>query len=169
MIIPGWIISTITFPGIILHEWSHKYFCNLTGVRVFKVCYFRFGDPAGYVIHEEPYTYKQVFWISVGPLVINTLLALLSGYVVSVGNMTEIQQIIVIWLGIAFGMQSFPSDHDMKHIWNASRVSLFRGGSILHLFAYIFVAIIWIANKLRFLWFDLFYAIALVYIGSLLG
>lgn len=26
--IPGQIISLLTFPGIIAHEWAHKQFCN---------------------------------------------------------------------------------------------------------------------------------------------
>jgi len=44
-----WLIALVTFPGIILHEWAHKFFCDRTGVPVYKTCYFRLGNPAGYV------------------------------------------------------------------------------------------------------------------------
>lgn len=65
LLIPGWLISLLTFPGVIIHEWAHKKFCEWLGILVHKVVYFRFGNPAGYVLHEPPKTYKQTFWISV--------------------------------------------------------------------------------------------------------
>lgn len=54
MIIPGFLISIVTFPGVIVHEMAHQIFCRLCGVAVFDVCYFRFGNPSGYVVHEIP-------------------------------------------------------------------------------------------------------------------
>ena len=64
-------------------------------------------------------------------------------------------------------MHAFPSDHDASHIFDESKVLLKNGGSILHYLAYPFYGLIWIANKLQFLWFDLWYAIALVSFGGL--
>jgi hypothetical protein len=50
MYIPRILVSVLTFPGIIFHELGHQLFCKFTGVRVIKVRYFRFGNPAGYVL-----------------------------------------------------------------------------------------------------------------------
>lgn len=83
MFIPGWLISLLTFPGVIVHEWAHKKFCDWNGVKVEKVVYFRFGNPAGYVMHEEPKKYNQIFWISAGPLIINSVLTIFLGMFVS--------------------------------------------------------------------------------------
>lgn len=54
--IPGELISALTFPGVILHEWAHKLFCKRLGVKVLEVKYFQIGKKvAGYVVHEPPY------------------------------------------------------------------------------------------------------------------
>jgi hypothetical protein len=49
--IPGPVIAAITFPGVILHETAHLFFCKLFKLQVYNVCYFRFGNPAGFVLH----------------------------------------------------------------------------------------------------------------------
>ena len=63
-------------------------------------------------------------------------------------------------------MHAFPSNHDMKYILEASRTELRRGGSILYYLAFPFVGLVWLANKLRFIWFDFWYALFLVFLGS---
>ena len=42
------------------------------------------------------------------------------------------------------------------------------GGSLLFYLSYPLYGLIWIANKLKFLWFDLWYAIALMSFGKIL-
>lgn len=51
--IPGELISILTFPGIIVHEFAHMLFCRIRKVAVFDACYFRVGNPAGFVIKHE--------------------------------------------------------------------------------------------------------------------
>ncbi|HOX61207.1 MAG TPA: metalloprotease family protein [Candidatus Magasanikbacteria bacterium] len=165
--IPGWLISLLTFPGVIIHEWAHKKFCDWTGVTVHKVVYFRFGNPAGYVMHEKPEKYKQIFWISIGPLIINSVLAIFLGYFAILTQPESLLYYLIFWVAISSGMHAFPSDHDAKNIFNESKNLLKNGGSNLHYLAYPFYSLIWIANKLRFIWFDLWYAIALVSLGGL--
>ena len=46
--IPGLLIALATFPGVIVHEAAHMLFCRLRGVAIFKVCFFRVGNPAGH-------------------------------------------------------------------------------------------------------------------------
>ena len=40
IIIPGWLIGLVTFPGVIVHEAAHLFFCKLRRVAVFDVCFF---------------------------------------------------------------------------------------------------------------------------------
>jgi len=65
--VPGALISVLTFPGVIVHEIGHLVFCRFYRVAVLKVCYFRFGNPAGYVIHEKPRSATQSMMIGIGP------------------------------------------------------------------------------------------------------
>ena len=166
MLIPGWLISILTFPGIIIHELAHKKFCDWTGVPVHKIVYFRLGNPAGYVAHEEPKKYSQTFWISIGPLVINSILAVAFSFIASQYSFGSSMYYLFLWISFSVGMHSFPSDDDMRHVAEASKVSVKNGGSILYYLAFPLVWLIWIANKLRFFWFDGVYAILLVYVGG---
>ena len=70
----GCLLSLLTFPGVIVHELGHLIFCRLFGVPVAKVCLFRFGNPAGYVLHAEPENAVQHLFISFGPFFANTVL-----------------------------------------------------------------------------------------------
>jgi hypothetical protein len=160
--IPGILISIITFPGIIIHEWAHKLFCNLTGVRVDRVVYFQFTNPAGFVSHEKPIKFNQIFWISTGPLVINSLLTIIFSYFASQTVTESFLYYLLFWLAGSVGMHAFPSDHDARNVFDESKLVLKNGGSKLHYLAYPFFILIWLANKLRFFWFDLWYALALI-------
>ncbi len=75
--IPGPVIAALTFPGVIIHEAGHLFFCRLFKLQVFDVCFFRFGNPAGYVIHQQTEDFKAQFFVSMGPFFANTLLCVL--------------------------------------------------------------------------------------------
>src|SRR5579862_7910264 len=79
MLIPGFLIAILTFPGVIVHEFAHLLFCKLTGTPVLKVCYFRIGNPAGYVIHGQPPSVWKHILIGIGPFFVNTLIGLVMG------------------------------------------------------------------------------------------
>jgi len=165
--IPGWLISLFTFPGVIIHEWAHKKFCEWLHVPVHQVAYFRFGNPAGYVIHDPTKTFGQAFWISIGPLIINSIAAIVFSVMASQAIPESTFWYVLLWVAFSAGMHSFPSDGDMDHVAEASRSSLKEGGSVLHYLTFPFVWLVWVANKLRFLWFDLFYAAFLVSLGGI--
>jgi hypothetical protein len=151
------LISTLTFPGVILHELGHKIFCHLTGVRVIKTCLFRFGNPCGYVKYEMPSRYIQSFFIAVGPLITNTAFALLSYWI---SNMVELKiEIALIWLGGSIAMHAFPSSVDGKTLWQDTNRHVKH--NFLVIFAYPFSLIILLASVLRRVLFDLIYAVAL--------
>ena len=72
--IPGIVITVLTFPGVIVHEAGHLFFCRVFGLQVYNVCFFQFKNPAGYVIHESSDDFTAQFFVSMGPFISNTLL-----------------------------------------------------------------------------------------------
>ena len=168
--IPGWLISLVTFPGVVLHEWAHAFFCRQLGVTVHEVKYFQIGKGvAGYVKHEVPKKYSQTFWISIGPLLVNSITAILLSYIATFAPTESLVWYILLWLGLSIGMHSFPSDQDMSHISLSSKAAIKEGGTYLHYLAFPFVWLVWIANKLRVIWFDLIWAILLISLGGGFG
>ncbi len=163
--IPGCLISLLTFPGVVVHEMGHLIFCRLFGLSVHKVCYFRFGNPAGYVIHEQPCSYGQGFWVSVGPLVISTLIAAAVGFPVGMlvihHGAPELRHWVLGWLAVSIGMHAFPSTGDAANLWRASTSSLFKG-NVPALIGFPVVILLYLANILSFLWFDAIYAVAVI-------
>src|SRR5689334_1450744 len=120
MIIPGFIITWVSFPGVIIHELAHKLFCQWTGTPVLQVCYFRFGNPAGFVIHEKPATVWKHMLIGIGPLFVNTAIGLAVGLLALLfKRASEPVFIGLMWLAISIAMHSFPSTGDAKSIWTA--------------------------------------------------
>ncbi len=147
-----------------MHEIAHKRFCDWFGIPVQKVVYFRFGDPAGYVIHAEPVRYSAVFWIAVGPLIINSIVAVAFAYFASQEIMWGVKWFIFLWMALTLGMCAFPSNHDVQNIAEKSK-EMAKRGNPFYLFAYPFVWIIFLANGLRRWGFDLLYAGVLIYFG----
>lgn len=123
MIIPGFIVTWATFPGVIVHEYGHLLMCRLTGTRVGEVCYFRFGNPAGYVIHERPTSTWKHILIGFGPLIVNSVFGFLLGLIASRHFLhresTQIVGGFLVWLAVSIAMHSFPSQGDAKSLWHA--------------------------------------------------
>ncbi|WP_143309549.1 DUF3267 domain-containing protein [Chitinophaga vietnamensis] len=119
--LPGIVISVLTFPGVIVHEFAHQLFCRLFGVAIFEVKYFQVDNPVGYVIHEVPSRPSQQLWISIGPFIVNTLLGLIIGFpaaipVVKFGAGTPFDYVL-IYLGVSIAMHAFPSTGDAQSLW----------------------------------------------------
>jgi hypothetical protein len=162
--IPGQLVAALTFPGVILHEAAHMFFCRLRKVAVLDVCFFRFGNPAGYVLHEEITDFTSAFWVAVGPLVVNSALCVAFCLPALVPTRIFGQESLVsyfwIWLGVSVGMHAFPSTHDARGLWAQAKraVSLRRP---LALLSFPLAAAIVLANVLSVVWFDAFYAYGL--------
>ncbi len=154
-------ISAITFIGVVFHEFGHKLFCNLTSVKVVKVCYFRFGNPSGYVIHERPKKFFQSFFVAVGPLLSGVLFAFLFYFISRSFSWQEWQKFLFIWLGASVAINSFPSNQDAESLWKDTNRHITR--NFLAIIGYPFSVLIWIANSLNVIFFDLFYAGFLYY------
>ena len=161
--IPGIVIAILTFPGVIVHEAGHRLFCHLARVPVYETCYFRFGNPAGYVIHEQVHSYWAAFLISVAPFITNTTVALLI-FAVAVNVSSNLVAYPLYWLGLSIGMHSFPSGEDANNLWSYSKRS-FRYNP-LAILGFPVVILIKIANVLSRVWFDLFYSFGLLLLVS---
>lgn len=162
MIIPGFLVSIATFPGVIVHETAHFLFCRLFRLAVFDVCYFRIGNPSGYVIHEETGRFGPAFFVSIGPFIVNTVLCV----VFCLPAFVPIWELEVAdplswffyWLGLSIGMHAFPSAQDLGHVWRLAGPAV-RRGHMLALLSYPLVAALFLANLLRVVWADLIYGI----------
>lgn len=114
------LITLLTLPGIPVHELGHQLFCHLTGTRVLRVRYLRFGIPPGYVEHERPRSAFRHILIGLGPLFVNSLLGFglawlaLAGHIP--GSTIWTARVLPLWLAVAFASQAFPSFGDAESI-----------------------------------------------------
>lgn len=123
---PGFAVALLTFPGVIVHEFAHKLFCQWTGTRVIQVCYFRYGNPVGYVLHDIPNNIWKHILIDVGPFFVNTSISFVMGLFITSLNpyktTSEFENLFIAigtWLSFSIAMHSFPSIGDAESIWSA--------------------------------------------------
>jgi len=161
----GRLISLLTFPGVIIHEWAHKFFCNRAHVPVYKTCYFRLGSPAGYVVHGPADSYWKAFLISISPFIVNTLLAFLV-YLVAFNIPLGVTTYLLCWLGISLAMHSFPSSADADSLWIYTRTAWKRNPLVL--FGFPVAGLVRLAAMLNVIWFDLLYAVFLLLLVAFL-
>ena len=163
--IPGFVISAVTFPGVIVHELAHQLFCRWTHTKVMAVCYFRFGNPAGYVVHEQATTAWQAILISMGPFLFNSLLAIFIGLPVVPklvnfpGSLSAID-LLLAWVAISIGMHAIPSTGDAKSMWQ--QVFRASGLSFAKIFVVPLAGLIYLLAVGSFFWLDLIYGVAIV-------
>jgi hypothetical protein len=162
--IPGQLISILTFPGIIVHEFAHMIFCKIRKVAIFDACYFSTGNPAGYVVHEKTDNFYTTFLISMGPFLVNTILCLLiclPAYMpIKFYNLDHPLSYFLMWLGISIGMHAVPSNQDASNVY-AQAKEKFKEKNILAILSFPLVGLINIFNVLRFVWADLIYGVAI--------
>jgi hypothetical protein len=172
MFIPGFIISILTFPGVIVHELAHQLFCRLSNVAVIDVCYFRVGNPAGYVQHEIPKKAYQNVLIGIGPFIVNTLLGAIISMpaaiqIIKFKDYSNFLYLFLTWLGVSIVMHSFPSIADAKSVWNSlwkKETSLF-----LKIVGTPLVCILFVCSIGSFAWLDLIFGIGVaVFIPNVL-
>jgi hypothetical protein len=160
IIIPGFLIALVTFPGVIVHESAHLLFCKLRRVAVFDVCFFRMGNPSGYVIHETPRDFLSAFLISMGPFFLNSLLCFIICFPVflpmRVFGIEDPMSYVLMWLGLSIGMHAFPSTGDASVLWTEARKAAAHWNP-LAVISLPLVGVIYVANLLRFFWLDYLY------------
>ncbi len=143
----GKIITALTFPGVVVHEFAHRFFCDVTKVPVYNACYLTLvnRNNCGYIIHEQEKTICSAFLISIGPLIINsTLCAVLSLpgilHLSILHDCPCLSSVVLMWIGFSIGLHALPSDVDMTNLLH----SLTRLGAntltivIIKLLSYVF-------------------------------
>ena len=163
--IPGVLISIITFPGVIVHEFAHQLFCRLSRVPVFKVCYFRFANPCGYVIHESVESPWKNLIISIGPFIVNSILGAIIIFPAAIDVMefkdyTNPLSLLLAWLGVSILMHSFPSSGDASSLYE----SVIKNRSVNILIKIVMlpvVGLIYLGAFGSVVWLDLIYAIGI--------
>lgn len=175
----GLIISAITFPGVIIHEYAHKKMCDKLGVDVYEVVYLQFGNPMGYVRHGQVSSFKQSFGITAAPFLVNSLFALgfyaISALYLGITGLPSIESLSgldqaiflgVFWLGFSSAMHAMPSSQDAKNLWSYSRSADNLSAKI----GLPISGILYTMDKLRFFWIDAIYALVLWgSVGIILG
>lgn len=162
MFIPGIVVSIVTFPGVIVHELAHQLFCRWFKVPVFEVCYFRTENPVGYVIHEQASKPYQTILISIGPFIINTLIAFLVAFPAALQfkfDDANFLDYVLIYLGISIGGHAFPSTGDAESLWkqvmNSGETSLITKIVVAPIVGFIYLGALG-----SFFWLDMFYGFA---------
>ncbi|HKM22931.1 MAG TPA: metalloprotease family protein [Lachnospiraceae bacterium] len=171
MFIPGFVISIVTFPGVIVHELAHQLFCRWCKIPVFEVKYFQLKNPCGYVIHEVTANPMKNFLTAMGPFFFNTLLGALIVMPASVeilyfdgaesmsGGIVTLLNVLLLWLGVSILMHAFPSTGDAKALYE----SVLKNSDvpvIAKILVAPFIGLIYIGAFGSVIWLDLFYAIA---------
>jgi hypothetical protein len=163
MFIPGFLITLATFPGVIVHELAHQFFCRLFNVPVFKVVYIKTGNPAGYVLHETVSNKWHSMLISIGPFFVNTIIGALIAFPAALpvfkfdnGNVADY---LLIYLGVSIAMHAFPSTGDGKAIWNDLKHS--ETSVFVKILGYPIIGLIYLGSLGSFFWLDVAYGIAI--------
>jgi hypothetical protein len=164
MLIPGFLVTWATFPGVIVHEAAHMLFCKLRHVAVLDVCFFRFGNPAGYVAHEEIDNFSSAFLVCIGPFLINSLLCILICFPaflpMKVFGVEEPLSYFLLWLGVSIGMHAFPSTQDANVLLVQAKKAV-RSLHPLAILSFPLVLVIYTVNVLSIFWADFFYGVFL--------
>lgn len=122
-----------TAVGVAIHELAHKWFAEERDLAVRDVVYFQLGDPAGYVRHETPDSYRALLAVSLAPFLVNTAVAAAAfgaarwlryerGFAAFAPS-TWAVFVLLLWLGIACGVHAFPSRTDLANVGSRTRVA----------------------------------------------
>jgi len=153
--------SILTAPGVVVHELAHAFFCVVSGVRIRRICLFRFNRVAGYVAHDEPRGFLSSFLISFGPLIINSYLAM--WLFTKVAAPYGWLDLFFLWLGLAVALQAIPSTGDAQSLLQNANRNILRHP--LKILFYPLVLALYILNLLKRFYFDIVYAVFLFYIA----
>lgn len=154
--IPGEIIAVITFPGVIIHEISHRFMCDIFKIPVYEVSYFSIGsERAGHVIHAATGSTKKNLLIGIAPLFFNSLVCMAFTFPLSSTSHISGEPInnffngVLWWIGMCAGANAFPSNQDVSSTSATEEESI-----VFELIRLLIIAL----NFLRKFWIDFIYA-----------
>lgn len=121
--------ALVLAPGVVAHEGAHWLACKLTGTRVREVCWFRLGDPAGYVVHDQARGVIAAAAIALAPLTVNAVFGALLGFRPGLkllsGEDWTAGDWALAWLGLVVAARAAPSAQDAKAMMAAARAARF--------------------------------------------
>jgi hypothetical protein len=149
-----------------MHEWSHKIMCKIFGIPVIKTAYATFDkERMGYVVHGEPRTYISALMVSLGPLILNSLVSFFMIKTSLHTPRTSLMFYILLWLAFSIALHAIPSDKDIQNIFSATKHPKGVLGFILGILLLPFIGIVFCADKMKKYWFDIFYALLVISIS----
>lgn len=162
--IPGEFIALFTFPGVVIHEISHRLLCDIFKVPVFEVNYFNMEtERVGFVRHQHTDKLMHNLLIGLAPLFINTVLCMILTFPLSATMyitgeaIPNFFNIVLWWIGFSIGVHAFPSDQDLAYV-----ALIAQERNIL--------VLTWICSGIRFLnslsqiWINFIYALLISFI-----
>ena len=172
MIIPGIVISVLTFPGVAVYQLAHQICCRICKIPVYEVKYFQVKNPCGYVLHEATSNPWKNLLTSFGPFFINTTLGMLItlpayanvfGYNYiggTLGICVTMSSWLLYWLGVSILMHAFPSTGDaralVENVLKNKEVGLFA-----KVVTAPFIGLIYLGAFGSMIWLDLLYGIGM--------
>lgn len=159
MIIPGIVITLVTFPGFVMQTLASRFCCDLLGVPVYEAHYF-----TGTIIHEKIDSPVRAALVAFASFFVNTVLCAVLLFPVvfsfALDSFTYEQagiQLLLGWVGISIGMHALPARATINHYLESLPEDTRRGWiySILLGTSAVFILI----DLLKHLWFDLAYAV----------
>ncbi len=155
-------------PGVMVHELAHAFFCLFFGIRIYKINLFQFKQVAGYVTHSEPKSFIASFFISFGPLLINSVLAIyLFSRIIPPYNslaVSNFYNLLWLYLGIVIGLEAIPSTGDAESLLQNANHNIFRNP--LKILLYPLVLILYILNLLKRIYFNIIFVGFLFYVAK---
>jgi hypothetical protein len=158
-IIPGFVITIVTFPGYIMHTVAGRLWCDILRVPVYEAHYF-----TGIIIHEKVEQPWKAALIAYAPFSINSILCSVLFFPVAFSTMLDNEMSgiastvhgFLVWVGLSVGMHAIPTTEHIKFYmddipdYKRKGIGYFIIRSIGVLFSGV--------NLLKFFWIDFFYA-----------
>lgn len=152
-------------PGVIVHELAHAFFCLIYGIKIYKINLFRFKRVAGYVTHSEPKSFLASFFISFGPLLVNSGLAIyLFTKIIPPYSLANPYNLLWLYLGIVIGFQAIPSTGDAESLLQNANRNIFKNP--LKILLYPLILVLYILNLLKRIYFNFIFVAFLFYLAK---
>jgi hypothetical protein len=112
ILIPGIVITVLTFPGFVMETVARKFWCDLLGVPVYEARYFK-----GTIVHERIDSPARVAFVAFAPFSVNTVLCGVLFFPVAfslllgshpTGREATIQ-LLLAWAAVSIGMHALPA------------------------------------------------------------
>jgi hypothetical protein len=178
MIVPGFLVNWVTFPGVIIHEWAHLRAARWRSLRVHDVNYFSFFG-GGYVDRQRAYNVHDQLAVTMAPLAVNTALAAL-GYAIAIFLFINAETItppafvppdveftaaligvayLLGWLSFSVAAHALPSGADIRNAWRVARN--WWSKSIVAFCSLPLLTLLYLVSWLKFFWIDAVYSLCL--------